>query len=69
MPIHYSTRDAAEFFGVDIWRIQRLFEDGTLNEPRRFAGRRVITPDMMPRIVDALRDRGWLPQSEEVATS
>lgn len=61
MPI-YSTRDAAEILGTDEWRIRRLFEDRTLPEPQRFAGRRVITPDLMPVIVDALRARGWLPQ-------
>jgi len=66
MPI-YSTRDAAQFLGTDEWRIRRLFEDGTLPEPQRFAGRRVITPDMMPSIVDALRARGWLPTEAEAS--
>ena len=62
----YSTREVADLLGTDTWRIRRLFEDGTLPETDRFVGKRVIPPVMVPAIVDALRDRGWLP-SEEVA--
>jgi hypothetical protein len=60
----YSTRQVAEIFGVQTWRIQRLFEDGTLPEPERFAGKRCIQPSLMPSITDALRSRGWLPERE-----
>jgi hypothetical protein len=61
----YSTRQVAEVLGVETWRIQRLFEDGTLVEPERFAGKRAIPPTLIPRIVDALRQRHWLPEAAE----
>ncbi len=59
-----STREVAELFGVPTWQIQRLFESGALPEPPRFAGKRVIAGETIPRIVDALRERGWLPTSD-----
>ena len=64
MPDIYSTREVADLVGVDVWKVQRLFESGALNEPPRFAGKRAIHRDMLPAIVDALRDRGWLPTNE-----
>jgi hypothetical protein len=60
----FSTRQVAEFVGVDVWRVRRLFEDGTLAEPNRFAGKRAIPQTLVPSIVDALRARGWLPSTE-----
>jgi predicted site-specific integrase-resolvase len=60
----HTTREVAELLGVDVWRVQRLFEDGTLAEPQRFAGKRVIPSERVPSIVDALRKRGWLPAPE-----
>ena len=62
-----STREVAELLNADTWRVRRLFEDGTLPEPGRFAGKRAIPGSSIPQIVDALRDRGWLPSSDEVA--
>lgn len=58
----YTTREISDILGTNEWRVRRLFEDGTLPEPERFAGKRVITPESVPLIVDALRVRGWLPQ-------
>ena len=55
-----STRELADLLGTDAWRVRRLFEDGTLAEPSRFAGKRVIPGTLIPSICDALRDRGWL---------
>lgn len=57
----HSTREVADFLGTDTWRVRRLFEDETLPEPGRFAGKRAIPAELIPRIVDALRARGWLP--------
>ena len=57
---HLSTREIAEMLGTDVWRIQRLFEDGNLDEPPRFAGKRMINSRALPIIIDALRRRGWL---------
>lgn len=64
---HYTTRELAEFVGTDEWRVRRLFEDGTLPEPERFGGKRAIPSDLVPSVVDALRDRGWLPAAEVAA--
>lgn len=65
----FSTRETAEAVGLtaaDEWRVRRLFEDGTLPEPGRFAGKRVIPAKIIPQIVDALRARGWLPAAADV---
>ncbi len=56
----YSTREVAEILGTKTWRVRRLFEDGTLPEPPRFAGRRAIPREMLPAIFGKLHDRGWL---------
>jgi len=61
----YSTRQVAEILGVATWRIQRIFEDGDVPEPARFAGNRMVNGAMVPTIVDALRSRGWLPTSAD----
>lgn len=64
----YSTRQIADLLGVATWRVRRLFEDGTLREPSRFAGKRAIPSALVPTIVDKLRERNWLP-APEVVTS
>ena len=58
-----TTTEVAEFLGVESWRVIRVFEDGLVPEPRQFARRRVITPDIVPHIVNALRSKGWLEPS------
>ncbi len=63
----FTTREIAETLGTDTWRIRRLFEDGTLAEPARFAGKRAIPGSMIPLIVDALRSRGWLQPAVDTA--
>jgi hypothetical protein len=62
-----STADIGRMLGVETWRVQRLFEAGALPEPTRIAGRRVIASESLPAIVDALRARGWLPESLEAS--
>ena len=61
MPNLHTTRGLADILGTEEWRVRRVFEDGTLPEPDRFAGKRAIPGEMIPAIVDALRERGWLP--------
>ncbi len=65
----FSTGEMAELLGTDTWRVRRLFEDDTLLDPGRFAGRRAIPRAWIPRIVDALRARGWLPTETEEEVS
>ncbi|MBX9789827.1 MAG: hypothetical protein K2Y37_12990 [Pirellulales bacterium] len=64
MSQRFTTREVAEILGVETWRVRRLFESGVLQEPTRFAGKRAIPAALIPRIVDALRSRGWLAESE-----
>ena len=59
----FTTRELAEILGTEEWRVRRLFEDGTLPEPVRFGGKRAISTHEIPQIVDALRDRGWIPET------
>lgn len=64
---HLSTGQIAEILGVEVWRVRRLFEDGTLEEPPRLAGKRAVPRELLPSIMDAMRVRGWLPQSRDVS--
>lgn len=64
MPTIFSTREVAELFGCREWQIRRLYEDGTLPEPCRFAGKRVIQREALPEVLDAIRARGWLPDRQ-----
>ena len=65
----YTTRQIADLLQVEPWRIARLYESGRLREPERFAGRRVIPGRTIPAIVDALRERNWLPVAADEVTS
>lgn len=67
MPGFYTTAEVADLLGTETWRVRRLFEDGTLPEPPRFAAKRAIPRESVARILDALRARGWLPEAEEIA--
>jgi predicted site-specific integrase-resolvase len=67
MPSVFSTREMAELLGTETWRVRRLFEDGTIPEPQRFAGKRAIPRERIPEVLDALRRRGWVPQAQEAA--
>ena len=57
----FTTGQLAKILRTDEWRVRRLFEDGTLAEPPKFGGKRAIPSELIPAIVDALRNRGWLP--------
>jgi hypothetical protein len=61
MPTLFTTREVADLLGTDTWKVRRLFEDGTLADPGRFAGKRAIPRQMIPQILDCLRARGWVP--------
>src|SRR5438046_208954 len=56
----YSTMQVADLYRTDRWRIARLFEDSTLQEPPRLAGKRVISAAMLPAIEAELRRRKWI---------
>ena len=63
----YTTREAAELLGVETWQVRRLFQDGTLDEPQKFGGKRAIPADLIPTIRDVMTARGWL--TEQGATA
>jgi len=65
MPDIFSTREIADLLGTETWRVRRLFECGRLSEPTRFAGKRAIPRTLIPDIVDALRERGWLQSTPD----
>lgn len=56
----FSTQEVAELYETDQWRVRRLFESGTLPEPKRFAGIRAIPNSLLPAIAEALKQRDWL---------
>lgn len=60
IPSHFTSGEPGDYLGVQAWRITRLFELGCIPEPPRVGGRRLIPAAMLPEIVDALRQRGWL---------
>lgn len=65
MPAIFTTREIAELLGAKTWRVRRLFESGRLPEPPKFGGKRAISREMIPAIVDALRERNWLPNGDD----
>lgn len=58
--IEASLGELSALLSVQGWRIARLFELGILPEPQRVSGRRLILKAMVPQMIDALEDRGWL---------
>ncbi len=67
--IEASLGELTPLLSVQSWRIARLFELGILPEPQRVSGRRLILKTMVPQIIDALEDRGWLPDMVEEAAA
>ena len=63
-PPYVTTGELGDSLGVQSWRIARLFELGVLPEPMRIGGRRLIPRAMVCDVVDALRNRDWLPRAE-----
>lgn len=55
----YTTRQVGDMLGHPQWRIRRLFEDGTLPEPDKFGNNRVIPESLLPKILAALKDKGY----------
>jgi hypothetical protein len=64
MASFFTTRQVADRYGTDVWRVRRLFEDGTFPEPAKFGGKRAIPEALLPDIEAALRARGWLAVTE-----
>ncbi len=60
-----STRDLADWLGIEEWRVRRVFEARLVPEPPRVGRNRAIPVQMIPLVIEALRTKGWLP--EEIA--
>ncbi len=54
--------DAARHFGCSAWQVRRLFERGLLPPAPRIGAYRVIAAADLPRVEEALRAAGYLPQ-------
>lgn len=64
-PSHFTSGELGDFLGIQAWKISRLFELGIVDEPDRVGGRRLIPKWMIPCIVSALQDRGWVAKTPE----
>ena len=63
---HLTVGEVARLYGVDDWRIRRIVDDLDAEIPR--AGLyRLIPRALLAAIAIELRDRGWLPRTEEAA--
>ena len=49
-----STTELAAILGIPVWRLRRLYADGTLTEPGRVGGHRVVHEADVPAIRRAL---------------
>jgi len=63
-PPYLSLGELGDLLSVQSWRIARLFELGVIPEPPRVGGRRLIPKTLVPQVVDALRERDWLPRHD-----
>jgi len=61
----FTTRQVSELLGQPEWRIRRAVD--SMNGIGRFGGKRVIPSTALPKIIDILRGRGWLPIETEAA--
>ncbi len=61
---HFTSGELGDLLGVQSWKIARLFELGIMREPPRVGGRRLIAKSLVPQVVESLRLRGWLAESE-----
>ena len=61
-----TTREISEDLGVPEWKVRRCYELRMLPDAPRFAGKRAVPPQHVPLLVDAMRMRGWLPETEAV---
>jgi DNA-binding transcriptional MerR regulator len=57
----------ARRFGCQPWQIRRLFERGLLPQAPRVGAYRVISLTDLPRVEEALRRAGYLPQEGEAS--
>lgn len=54
-----TTQQVAGLLKAEVWQVRRLFTEGDLPEPDKFAGKRLIPSALVPRIRKAMLARGW----------
>jgi DNA-binding transcriptional MerR regulator len=64
MPRTFTTGDLCKRFGVMPWQVLQLMRRGFLPEPPRVGIYRYWTEADLPRVEQALRAAGYLPQTE-----
>src|SRR5262249_33730255 len=65
---YLSLGEVAARYGVDLWKVQRLFRRRLLPAPPRVGPFRVIRTDQLPKVEAALVRAGYLapPASEQI---
>ncbi len=66
---YLSLGEVAARFGLDLWKVQRLFRRRLLPAPPRLGPFRIVREEQLPEIGRALADAGYLPpvsRSEQV---
>jgi hypothetical protein len=58
-PIFLSATEAARQLRCPVWQIRKIFDRGLLPQPPRLGPYRVILPEDLPRIADALVRAGY----------
>jgi hypothetical protein len=58
----YTVGDLARRWGIEEWKIRRVFDCGDLPQPRRFGLYRIIPSEDVHALVEALKARGYLPE-------
>ncbi len=61
-----TTGEAAQFFGVPVWRVRRLLDAFHPDIPR-IGQYRAIPPDLLPQIGRELEEHGWLPGDDDAS--
>ncbi len=56
--------EVAQHLGVPTWKVQATLERGHFNEWFRVGSYRVIHPDRLPALKDAMTRAGYLPGTE-----
>src|SRR5262249_11306781 len=66
---YLSLGEVAVHFGVDLWRVQRLYRRRLLPDPPRVGPFRVVRADQLPQVEAALVRAGYLtpPASDKIA--
>lgn len=58
----FTTGDLEKKWGVPVWTLRRLFDDGSLPTPTRVGLFRVVSAEDLPQIEKVLRERGLLKE-------